>query len=187
MSKKFKMPSKQDLKSRSSTISNAFAIAVTPFIRPSEADLEGYYEALGIEEGQCAYCLGDGNGKDHLKPLVEYGMPTGYITDIKNLVPCCQKCNSSKGSKSFDEWYSSSKNKNRLKKQGMTDDAIEERYNKIKEFESKIGPRLNYEKLVGKVLWDEYKERRERLLQALDDNQKFCNQLKETILKKINE
>lgn len=69
----------------------------------------------------------------------------------------------------------------------MTDDTIEERYNKIKEFESKIGPRLNYEKLVGKDLWDEYKERRERLLQALDDNQKFCNQLKETILKKTNE
>ena len=64
MPKKYKMPSRQNLRSRSSTISNAFAIAVTPYIRPDESELAGYYEALGIEEGKCAYCVvGDGNGR----------------------------------------------------------------------------------------------------------------------------
>ena len=116
---KYKMPTKSDLKGRSSTISNAFAISVTPFIRPTEEELATYYSLLGIKEGQCAYCLGDGNGRDHLKPLVNNGMPTGYITDIHNLVPCCQKCNSSKGSKSFKAWYKSEENILRLKKQGM--------------------------------------------------------------------
>lgn len=67
---KYKMPTKSDLKGRSSTISNAFAISVTPFIRPTEEELATYYSLLGIKEGQCAYCLGDGNGRDHLKPLV---------------------------------------------------------------------------------------------------------------------
>lgn len=81
---KYKMPTKSDLKGRSSTISNAFAISVTPFIRPTEEELATYYSLLGIKEGQCAYCLGDGNGRDHLKPLVNNGMPTGYITDIHN-------------------------------------------------------------------------------------------------------
>ena len=63
---KYKMPTKSDLKGRSSTISNAFAISVTPFIRPTEEELATYYSLLGIKEGQCAYCLGDGNGRDHL-------------------------------------------------------------------------------------------------------------------------
>lgn len=98
---KYKMPTKSDLKGRTSTISNAFAISITPYIRPSEEDLKDYYKSLGIEEGQCTYCLGIGNGRDHLKPLVSNGMPTGYITDIHNLVPCCQRRNSSKGSKVF--------------------------------------------------------------------------------------
>lgn len=31
MNKKFKLPTKSDLKSRSSTISNAFAISITPY------------------------------------------------------------------------------------------------------------------------------------------------------------
>lgn len=35
MNKKFKLPTKSDLKSRTSTISNAFAIAITPYIYPS--------------------------------------------------------------------------------------------------------------------------------------------------------
>ena len=35
---KYKMPTKSDLKGRSSTISNAFAISVTPFIRPTEEE-----------------------------------------------------------------------------------------------------------------------------------------------------
>lgn len=39
MKKSFKMPAKQNLKGRSSTISNAFAISVTPYIRPSEEEL----------------------------------------------------------------------------------------------------------------------------------------------------
>ena len=76
---KYKMPSKADLKGRSSTISNAFAISITPYITPAESEVEASYEFLKIKEGQCAYCLGEGNSKDHLKPLVRKGMPTGYI------------------------------------------------------------------------------------------------------------
>jgi len=186
MAIKFKMPAKQDLKGRSSTISNAFAIAVTPFVRPEDDELNEYYEALGIEEGKCAYCVvAEGNGRDHLKPLVKDGMPTGYITDIHNLVPCCQKCNSSKGSKSFDEWYKSPDNISRLKKLGLNDEIIETRYRKIHEFESRIGEPLDYEKLVGTDLWNEYKDRRKKLLQILDENQKFCDKLNSIIVSKM--
>lgn len=39
----FKMPSKSDLKSRTSTITNAFAIAITPYIKPKNIELNEYY------------------------------------------------------------------------------------------------------------------------------------------------
>ena len=179
------MPTKSDLNGRSSTISNAFAISITPYIRPSEQELSDYYTDLEIEEGQCAYCLGVGNGKDHLKPLVSCGMPTGYITDIHNLVPCCQRCNSSKGSKSFREWYKSNENVTRLKKAGLTDEQIESRYAVACSFEDKIPEPINYESIVGEELWDEYKRRRLKMLQELNDNQKFCDKLNKIVMRAL--
>jgi len=186
MTKKFKLPTKSDLKGRTSTINNAFVIAITPRIPPKESELAGYYTDLGIEEGKCAYCLiGDGNCRDHLKPLVDQGMPTGYITDIHNIVPCCQKCNSSKGSKSFREWYIDDKNVERLKAMGLSAETIASRYQTICCFEDKIPEPLNYEKIVGKKLWNEYVKRKNEFYAALEDNQKFCNKLKDIIDKKI--
>ncbi|MGN0542185.1 MAG: HNH endonuclease [Acutalibacteraceae bacterium] len=182
----YKMPAKADLKGRSSTISNAFAISVTPYVRPSEEEISDYYNLLGINEGQCAYCLGDGNGKDHLKPLVKDGMPTGYITDIHNLVPCCQRCNSSKGSKSFKEWYMSKENVLRLKNLGLSDKVIEERFKTLSRYEAKIPTPIDYEKIVGKELWDEYKTRRAEMLKMLNDNQEFCDKLSQIIMSKIS-
>ena len=80
---KYKMPTKSDLKGRSSTMSNAFAIPITPYIGPSEEEVKASYDLLQIQEGQCAYCLGEGNEKDHLKPLVKMGLSTGYITAVE--------------------------------------------------------------------------------------------------------
>lgn len=185
MNSKFKMPTKSNLKSRSSTISNAFAISITPFISPTQEETAGYYEQLQIKEGQCAYCLGEGNGRDHLKPLVEGGMPTGYITDIHNLIPCCQRCNSSKGSKDFRSWYKSEKNIQRLKKYGLTEQQIDERYKIICKYENNIGAKLDYESIIGKEKWDEYKRRKEALLMQLKSDQEFCDELYEIVLDKI--
>lgn len=185
MSKKFKLPTKSDLKSRSSTISNAFAISITPYIVPGESDTEGYYDSLGIKEGQCAYCLGDGNGRDHLKPLVKNGMPTGYITDIHNIVPCCQRCNSAKGAKSFREWYLSPENVSRLKRFGLDDATIENRYSIICKFEESIPAPIDYKAIVGEEMWNEYQDRRMALLKSLADNQAFCDLIRKKVLNEI--
>ena len=186
MAKKFKLPTKSDLKGRTSTIDNAFVIAITPRINPGEKDLKDYYADLGIEEGKCAYCLiGEGNCRDHLKPLVIQGMPTGYITDIHNIVPCCQRCNSSKGSKSFKEWYMSEKNVARLRLLGLSDKTIKSRYKTICSFEGKIPEPLDYEKIVGKSLWEEYIKRKKEFHDALKDNQEFCDRLKDMIERKM--
>lgn len=185
--RKYKMPTKSNLKGRSSTISNAYAISITPYIIPTDAEIALSYDLLQIQDGQCAYCLGEGTGKDHLKPLVRNGMPTGYITSIKNLVPCCSSCNSSKGAKEFREWYLNDKNVKRLKSKGLDDEKIQERYNIITKYEEQIETPLNYESLVGNALWEEYKVRRKSLIQKLNEEQAFCDKLGEIILKKLGE
>lgn len=182
---KYKMPTKSDLKGRSSTMSNAFAISITPYIVPSEEEVRASYNMLQIQEGQCAYCLGEGNAKDHLKPLVKAGMPTGYITAINNLVPCCSRCNSSKGAKTFEEWYLSPENLARLKKRGLSDSDVEQRFKIISRYESQIEKPLDYEALVGTELWKQYQERRRSLLERLNEDQEFCDMLSAIIMEKI--
>ena len=182
---KYKMPTKSDLKGRSSTMSNAFAISITPYIVPSEEEVKASYDLLQIQEGQCAYCLGEGNAKDHLKPLVKMGLPTGYITAINNLVPCCSQCNSSKGAKTFEEWYLSTENLTRLKRKGMSDSDIEQRFRIISEYESHIEEPLNYEELLGAELWEQYQERKQSLLERLNEDQEFCDMLSSIIMGKI--
>lgn len=184
---KFKMPAKSNLKGRSSTISNAFAIAITPYIIPKEDELRDFYSLLEIEENQCAYCLGEGNGKDHLKPLVRNGLPTGYITDLHNLVPCCQACNSSKGAKEFKDWYISKPNKDRLISRGMTEEQIMRRYKVVSNYEELIPDPLDYKSIVGDELWNEYEKRRKDMIQQLNDNQEFCDKLYNKIIMKISE
>lgn len=179
------MPKKSNLRERSSTISNAFAISVTPYITPTDVEVKASYDSLKIKEGQCAYCLGESTGKDHLKPLVRDGLPTGYITSIKNLVPCCSSCNSSKGAKEFSDWYLSEKNIKRLKEKGLNDDTILERYKIILFYESKIGAPLDYEQLVGEKLWNEYKSRQKAFIEKLNEEQVFCDKLNEIIIEKI--
>ncbi|MGM9681862.1 MAG: HNH endonuclease [Eubacteriales bacterium] len=181
---KYKMPSKADLIGRSSTISNAFAISITPCITPTETEVKESYDLLKIKEGQCAYCLEEGNSKDHLKPLVRKGMPTGYITAIGNLVPCCSACNSSKGAKEFKEWYKAPQNIARLKKKGLDDITIAERFEIISAYEDRIEPPIDYEQIVGNELWNEYIDRKKRLIAILKEDQEFCDRLYDIITKK---
>lgn len=183
---KFRMPSKSNLRGRTSTITNAFAISITPYIRPNSKLLDEYYKSLRIKPGICAYCLQNGNSSDHFHSLVKDKKPTGYITEISNLIPCCSACNSSKGSKEFNDWYLSDKNIKRLHKLGLTDEKIRERYSIINNHVKKYHKEpLNYEEILGKELWKEYENRRKKLLQSLKDNQDFCDNLAEIILKKL--
>lgn len=59
-------------------------------------------------DGRCEYCeRRDAMTTDHFMPLVKNSRPTGYCNDTWNSVPCCKECNSSKGGKTYDEWFSS--------------------------------------------------------------------------------
>ena len=185
MSKKFKLPTKSDLKSRSSTISNAFAIAITPYIYPTGDEIECFLKELHLEYGQCAYCLGKANAMDHVKPLVTQGLPTGYITEIRNLVPCCSACNSAKGAQDFRVWYKSNKNIERLHGEGLNDTQIEERYDIVSKYIDKIPKPIDYKAILGDELWQEYLLRKEEMIKLLKDDQLFCDKLNAIITEKM--
>lgn len=186
--KKFKMPSKSNLKGRTSTINNAFAIGITPYLKPDADVLDSYYSELKIEPDQCGYCLRIGEGKtmDHINPLVVAGMPSGYITDINNLIPCCKDCNSKKGGKFFSKWYKESDNVSRLLSMGMSMDDIEERYNIIMKYiKDHCTNPYDYKKIVGDDKWNEYISRKKQMIKLLEEDQKFCDDLNVLITKEV--
>ena len=39
------------------------------------------------------------------RSLVKSSYPTEYCNDYWNKIPCCANCNSSKGGKTFEEWF----------------------------------------------------------------------------------
>ena len=177
----FRMPTKSDLKSRTSTISNAFVISITPWISPNDEEITGFYEKFKVSEGQCAYCLQHGaNSVDHYRGLVINSEPSGYTTDIGNLVPCCPKCNSSKGNKTFEEWYDDDRTKERLRQLGMTDDQISERRRIIVNAMQGVD-RFDFKSIIGEEKWNEFIERRQKLNDLLRENQLFCDELSKEI------
>ncbi|MBR6072504.1 MAG: HNH endonuclease [Acholeplasmatales bacterium] len=180
--KNFKMPIKSNLKSRISTINNAFAISIIPYVPPQEEVLEEYYNELKIEPKQCGYCLTKGaKTVDHIFPVVKDGLPFGYLTDINNLIPCCKDCNSKKGGKLFKDWYKSKENIKRLKELKLNETTINERYNIISDYIKKHEKQYDFEKIIGKEKWDEFVRRKNKMTELLEDNQKFCDELNEII------
>jgi 5-methylcytosine-specific restriction endonuclease McrA len=97
----FSMPNRVKISGRSSTITNSFVQSLIPEVTPTESEV---LHALGLleidpENPTCSYCGDPTTEWDHLRPLVRDKMPTGFISEIGNLVPSCGKCNQSKGNK----------------------------------------------------------------------------------------
>ncbi len=100
------MPAVQTMTSRKSSITNAFVNAVIPAIPPSLDEVEEALSILGMDPSdvRCAYCGDKASEWDHLRPLVLNRRPTGFVSEIANLVPSCGKCNQSKGNAPWRKW-----------------------------------------------------------------------------------
>ncbi|NBS70899.1 HNH endonuclease [bacterium] len=88
--------------SRTSTISHAFASALAISDPYDESALAESLKILGQstkEPLRCVFCTSPARTIDHLNGLVEKSRFTGHGHVIGNLVPCCEPCNTSKGSK----------------------------------------------------------------------------------------
>jgi 5-methylcytosine-specific restriction endonuclease McrA len=95
------------LLSRSSTVSNAFAQALSPADDFDEAKLIEAFENLALvgEKGLlCLYCGKGATSVDHLNPLVKDSKFTGWGHVLGNLVPACNECNQSKGGRPWRDF-----------------------------------------------------------------------------------
>ena len=95
------MPTPVKIMGRTSSITNSFVNSIIPVIEPTEQQIKRALRILEIDPQSvvCAYCGDRSTEWDHLNPLVSNKQPTGYISEIANLVPACGKCNQSKGNK----------------------------------------------------------------------------------------
>jgi hypothetical protein len=77
------------------------------------------------------YCGAAASEWDHLRPIVFRRRPTGFFSEIANLVPACGKCNQSKGGQDWQSWMRGNA-KGGLRACGVTD--IEGRITRLKNY-----------------------------------------------------
>jgi HNH endonuclease len=104
------LPTTMTVTGRSSSITNAFFNAIIPVIDPTEAEELEALRILGIEphDIRCAYCGDKATEWDHFRSIISNQEPTGFITEIANLVPSCGRCNQSKGKSNWLVWMQGS-------------------------------------------------------------------------------
>jgi hypothetical protein len=174
----FQMPSGSKITGRSSSITNAFVNAIIPVIPPSKEEVEEALSILGInpDDPRCAYCGDVPTEWDHLRPLVVNKKPTGYVSEIANLVPACGKCNQSKGKRHWREWMLSTARRSPTtrKLEGMIERiAALERYE-----EWRLPVRINFAEAVGSELWDEHWRYWSALIDLMKASQKHAELLR---------
>ena len=120
---------------RSTTVKHAFASAEAPADAFSFAkiveEFNGLYGGKIEDELKCIYCDKPAETWDHLVGLVKDGRYSGYGHRIRNLVPCCKSCNSSKGNKDWEIW---------LRSQAHRFEGVEDRITRIRRYADALSP-----------------------------------------------
>ena len=174
----FDLPSPGSIKGRASSITAAFIQAIVPVVEPTDGEIAKALEILGMQPGNCvcAYCGDPRTEWDHFRPLVTAQRPTGYITEIANLVPACGKCNQSKGGKYWKDWMTSDA-KRSPKSRGITD--LAQRIQRLENYEKwRVPQKVDFEALVGSDLYSQHWANWQQLLALMDSAQKLALQLR---------
>ncbi len=180
-----KLPVPMSITGRSSSITNAFFNAIIPVIKPSKDDVEEALKILGMEPNdvRCAYCGGKSTEWDHLRPLIEHQKPTGFITEIANLIPSCGKCNQSKGNSDWFQWMTGSA-KLSPKTQNIPD--LEERVARIEQYVKWGKPRrFDFEKIIGPEKWKLHLENWNGVLELLKESQVLAAEIRGIVKKQV--
>ena len=186
MKKIFKMPTPVKITGRTSSITNAFVNGIIPVIEPTDEEIEDVLQTLGMDKEHitCVYCGNSYTEWDHFRPLVKNKMPTGYISEIHNLVPSCGKCNQSKGNMNWKTWMLGTAP---LSPHSRQIPDIEYRIAKLEEFEQHYTPvRLDFEKIVGTKMWEQHWENCLKLHNLMQESQKHSDTIKKLINVSIN-
>lgn len=178
----FAMPKPVKITGRSSSITNSFVNGVIPVVVPSGSDVHAALDILGMEaELCCAYCGGASTEWDHLRPLVMSKRPTGYISEIQNLVPACGKCNQSKGNKHWRDWMFGDA---RLSPKTRGVQHLERRAARLERFEAWMEPtRIDFQFVSGDELWAAHWENHQNLIAMMQHSELVAAQIRERILR----
>jgi len=174
----FQMPTPMKITGRASSITNAFINAIIPVVRPMDAEIAEALEILGMTEQtfRCAYCGDTVTEWDHLRPLIKAKMPTGYISEIRNLVPSCGKCNQSKGNKDWRTWIQSTAARSPAQRR-IPD--LERRIERLEAYEAWGKPTcLDFAQIVGQELWNQHQSNLQEIQTALCEAQKLAAQIR---------
>ena len=177
------MKHKKPLKitSRTSSVTNGFVQAILPDFPPTAEQRDALFAVLGMNMNnvRCVYCGDKATDWDHLQPLVKGKRPTGHLTDYRNLVPACGRCNQSKGGHHWRSWMSG-KAVNSPATRGVADlDArigILERY----ELWASATP-IDFAKIVGEARWSAYWDRLSQIEALMRDAQEEAAVLRDRI------
>ncbi len=169
-----------EITGRSSSITNAFINSIIPVVTPTEEQVK---EALSIldmlDNHQCSYCGATATEWDHLRPLVLNKKPTGYISEIHNLVPACGKCNQSKGNKEWRQWMLSDAPLS-PKTKAIPD--IEARINRLEDYANWGTPtNMDFESIVGKEVWAQHWDNWEQVQDIMRKAQKIAEQINDKV------
>lgn len=181
----FQMPSRQNMVQRKSSITNAFVNAIIPVVQPS---VEEIAEALSIlkitpENVTCAYCGDSSSEWDHLRPLVRNQRPTGFVSEIANLVPACGKCNQSKGNKEWRQWILSNA---RLSPTGRRILDTPARVELLDKFERWRSPTLvDFPRILGTEAWTHYWSLCDEINSDMREAQVVAESMRIEILRRI--
>ena len=182
-----KFPKPLKITSRTSTITNAFVQAVIPFAQPSHDELVLSLSHLGMEPNNitCCYCGDKATDWDHLRPLVKNKKPTGYISDFKNLVPCCAPCNQSKSGAYWKDWITGSAKKSPKSRNVV---GLDDRIRKLEQFEEwgKVTP-LTVNELADEKVFNDYWKTLEEVKFQMDAAQKQATIIRKQIVSRLQQ
>lgn len=152
------------------------------------ADTGEIDQALGIlgmnpNDVRCAYCGDPATEWDHLRPLVLKRRPTGFISEIANLVPACGKCNQSKGNKGWRTWIVSAAP---LSPAGRKKADVADRITRLEVYERWRSPtKVDVEAIVGSHEWETYWRLCEEIIDDLRASQAVADDIRERVRKAV--
>jgi hypothetical protein len=169
------------LTGRKSTLTGLFITTLTPYIEPTDAEVDEALSILGMSRGncRCAYCGNTKTEWDHFRPVVRNRAPTGYITEIANLVPACAKCNQSKSGSDWKKWMLGNA-VHSPKRRGVPD--LMQRVARLEAFESWRTPtRIDYPVIANSERWEKHQNYLSSVLAILAEAEVHAKELREYV------
>jgi hypothetical protein len=109
--------------------------------------------------------------------------PTGFISEIANLVPSCGKCNQSKGNKPWRDWMLGSA---KLSPTGRGLSDVADRVCRLEAYERWRAPtKIEFESIVAPDVWKNYWSLCERVIEDMRRCQEVADSIRAQVLERL--